>query len=163
MAATASMGFYAGLVQRIGMPFPHNEHNEEANYVRYRDIPTVTQANRLGIETIRSVVPSRLSTDRYYFCFWAPTDSSARSPGVCASFESTLPLRASTWTAAIFFVKGVMISMDQISWPFSRKSFALLTFPPGTFASAALSACARVMWACKLGDVCEISVAKVVP
>ena len=40
--------FYAGLVRRIGMPFPHNEHNEEANYVRYRDIPTVTQPSPDG-------------------------------------------------------------------------------------------------------------------
>ena len=53
--------------------------------------------------------------------------------------------------------------MDQISWPFSRASFALLTFPPGTFVSAALSACARVIRACELADVCELSIAKVVP
>ena len=98
-----------------------------------------------------------------YFFFCAPMDSSARSPGVCASFESTLPLRASTWTAAIFLVKGVTISIDQISWPFSCASFALLTFPPGTFVSAAFSACARVIRACKLGDVGGLSVAKVVP
>jgi hypothetical protein len=36
-------GLYAWLVRRMGMPFPHNEHNEEAKYVRYRNIPPVTQ------------------------------------------------------------------------------------------------------------------------
>jgi serine/threonine protein kinase len=41
-------GFYAELVRRIGMPFPHHEHNEEANYVRYQDIPTVTQPSPDG-------------------------------------------------------------------------------------------------------------------
>ena len=35
--------FYARLVRRVRTPFTHNEHNKEANYVRYRDIPTVTQ------------------------------------------------------------------------------------------------------------------------
>jgi len=56
---------------------------------------------------------------------------------------------------------------DDINGPdhlavLSRKLRAL-DLPPGTFVSAALSACARVIRACKLAGVCKLSVAKVVP
>src|SRR5260221_1991970 len=154
-SARSVIGWSAIVIQRIALG-----KNLGA---RDNDVPLTVNLIREKPLSSRPGQCRRLTHRPNYFFFCAPTDSSARSLGLCASFESTLPLRASTWTAAIFFVKGVTISIDQISWPFSCASFALLTFPPGTFVNATLSACARVTLACELGDVGGLSVAKVVP